>query len=92
MRNELCAKAYNTYNTRPNCIKSIQSLSSHQSGIIQMADVILGGIAAKKNGIRHTTEKGPLADLILHQSGRPSWDIDTPKSARKLTVWHFNGN
>lgn len=92
MRNELCAKAFHTYKTKPNCIKSLQSLPSHMSGIIQMADVILGGIAAKRNGVVHTTEKGPLADFILAASGRPAWDICTPKSARKLTVWNFNGN
>lgn len=90
-RNELCAAAFNTYKTQPNCVKSLQSLPSHKSGIIQMSDVILGGIAAKKNGVVHTTEKGPLADKILEESGRPSWDVCTPKSARNLTVWNFSG-
>ena len=91
MRNELCAKAYNTYKTRPNCVRSLEALPSINSAIIQMADVILGGIAAKRNGVKHTTEKGPLADLILKESGHPAWHIDTPKQARKLTVWNFNG-
>lgn len=91
LRNELCAKAYHRYKTRANCVRSIQALPSNQSPIIQMADVLLGGIAAKRNGVKHTTEKGPLADLILTESGHPSWDQDTRKSARKLTVWNFNG-
>lgn len=91
LRNELCAKAYHQHKAKPNCVRSIQALPSEQAPIIQMADVLLGGIAAQKNGAKHTTEKGPLADLILAESGHPSWDKDTPKSARRLTVWNFNG-
>lgn len=92
MRNELCAKAYHKYKTKPNCVRSLQSMPSHTSGIIQMADVVLGGIAAKRNGFVHKTEKGPLANLILERSGHPAWDIDTHRDARKLTVWNFAGS
>lgn len=91
MRNEVCAAAYKQLKTRPNCIRSLEVLPSHHSPIIQMADVLLGGIAAKRNGVKHTSEKGPLADLILQESGRPSWERETPLSARDLTVWNFNG-
>lgn len=91
MREQLCAAAYNQYRTRPNCVRSLQSLPSEKSGIIQMADVILGGIAAKRNGIIHKTEKGRLADLILEHSGHPSWDKETHFNARRLTVWNFQG-
>lgn len=92
MRNEVCAAAFHQHKTRPNCIRSLEALPSHDAPIIQMADVLLGGIAAKRNGVKHTSEKGPLADLILQASGRPSWDKDTPFWAKKLTVWNFNGN
>ncbi|WFL76132.1 hypothetical protein P7228_08965 [Altererythrobacter arenosus] len=92
MRNELCATAYEKYRTRPNCIKSLQSYPSHQSGIIQMADVVLGGIAAKRNGIKHTTEKAALADLIQKKSKHPAWEIDTGRNARNLTIWNFKGS
>lgn len=92
MRNELCAKAYHQHKTRPNCIRSLQSMPSHVSGIIQMADVILGGIAAKRNGFIHKTEKGPLADHILDKSGHAAWHLDTHINARKLTVWNFSGS
>lgn len=50
MRNQLCADAYKTYETRPNCIRSIEPISSENSGLIQLSDVVLGGIAAKENG------------------------------------------
>lgn len=92
MRNELCADAYKKFRAhpacRPNCVRTIQPMSSRSANIIQMADVIIGGIAAKRNGMVHTTAKGPLADYILKSSGRPSWDRNTPISARRLTVWN----
>ncbi|WP_299296458.1 hypothetical protein [uncultured Erythrobacter sp.] len=90
MRNELCAAAYNEYDTRPNCIRSITPVCSSKSGIVQMADVIVGGVAAKRNGVIHSpkTEKGPLADFIHKESGHTAWDRDTYKGARGLTVWN----
>lgn len=88
MRNELCAKSYRTYSTLPNCVRSIEPVCSKNVGIVQMADVIVGAIAAKKNGVAHKNAKGGLADFVLRASGRQSWDSDTPKTARFLTVWH----
>ena len=91
LRGALCAAAFSKYKTKPNCIRSLEAMPSHKSGIIQMADVIIGGIAAKRNSVIHKTEKGPLADTILQRSGRSSWSICTAKSAKKLTVWNFSG-
>lgn len=93
MRHELCAAAYHEYDTRPNCIRTIEPVCSSKSGIIQMSDVIVGAVAAKRNGVTHSpkTEKGPLADLVLEVSGHPSWEIDTVRGARGLTVWNHKG-
>ena len=87
MRNQLCAKAYGQYNTRPNCVRSIEPVNSMRVGIVQMADVIVGAIAAKRNKVVHTSPKGDLADFVLRASGRHSWDGDTAANARFLTVW-----
>ena len=91
MRNEVCAAAYNVYGTKPNCIRSIEPVQSENAGAVQMADVILGAIAAKQNAVNHRSAKGVLADYVLRASGRHSWDVETPKEARFLTVWHFKG-
>jgi hypothetical protein len=91
MRGAVCAGAYYEYGTKPNCIRSLEPMGSEHSRIIQMADVILGGIAAKRNGVVHSGAKGPLADHILAQSGRPNWHTETPMSARFLTVWNHKG-
>lgn len=88
MRNELCAAAYKTFSTRPNCVRSIEPVKSQNVGIIQMADVIVGAIAAKQNAVRHTSPKGELAEFVLRASGRHSWAHDTAFNSRFLTVWH----
>lgn len=88
MRNELCAVAYKQLATRPNCIRSIEPIASHKVGLIQMADVIMGAIAAKQNDVKHRSPKGELADYVLKASGRNSWGSSTPAEERYLTVWH----
>lgn len=91
MRNQLCAAAFDQYKTKFNCVRSIESIGSHDSGIIQMADVLLGGIAAKRNEVVYTSAKGPLADFVLRRSGLSSWHVSTPRSAKFLTVWNHIG-
>jgi len=88
MRNQLCADAYRTLSARPNCIRSIEPVESLNVGIVQMADVIVGAVAAKVNAVEHTSAKGELADFVLRASGRHSWSANTLPSARFLTVWH----
>lgn len=88
MRNQLCADAYNNLKTKPNCIRSIEPVDSKNVGLVQMADVIVGAIAAKQNEVQHTSSKGALADFVLRCSGRHSWSSSTPANARFLTVWH----
>lgn len=87
MRNELCAAAYKRYQTRPNCVRSIEPVDSKNVGLVQLSDVILGAIAAKRNGLKHTSPKGELASFTLQASGRHSWDTNTASDARFLTVW-----
>jgi len=88
MRNQLCADAYRNVGAKPNCIRSIEPVNSRNVGLIQMADVIMGAVAAKQNAVEHKSPKGALADFVLRASGRHSWGVSTPASARFLTVWH----
>lgn len=89
MRNELCAAAYKKYGAKPNCVRTLEPICSRSSGIIQMADVIVGAIAAKRNNVQHRSAKGALANLVLEHSGRNTWATDTPFWATKfLTVWN----
>lgn len=87
MRNQLCAAAYAKYQTRPNCVRSIEPVDSRNVGLVQLIDVIIGAIASKQNAIQHTSPKGALADYVLQASGRQSW-AGTPSKARFFTIWH----
>jgi len=89
MRGAVCADAYKTYRTRPNCIRAIEPVCSSKANIVQMADVILGAVAASRNNISYAKPaKAELAAFVLEQSGHADWAIDTPASARFLTVWN----
>jgi hypothetical protein len=89
MRNQLSAAAFKRFSARPNCIRSIEPLRSEKSGLIQLSDVLLGGIASQLNENRADTNKGQLAEYIRKASGRHSWASSTPASHRLLTVWHY---
>lgn len=91
MRPQLCAAAYKTYKTRPNCIRSIEPVNSLSVGTVQMADVLMGAIAAKQNKVSHTSAKGELADYVLRASGLDTWGAETHKDSKLLTIWHFKG-
>lgn len=90
MRNELCAAAYHQYDARPNCVRSIEPVKSHNVGLVQMVDVLVGAIAAKRNQVEHKSAKGELADFVLKASGRHSWSTNTSYNSRFLTVWQHN--
>jgi len=89
MRAQLCATAFKKHNAKPNCIRTIEPMDSQASGLIQAADVLVGGIASQMNQNRADTPKGRLAEFIRRSSGQHSWSAPTPRKARFLTVWHF---
>ncbi len=90
MRNQLSAAAFRKFSTQPNCIRSIEPMNSEKSGLIQLSDVLLGGIASQLNGNRADTNKGILAEFIRKSSGRHSWGTSTPRDHKFMTVWHYN--
>jgi hypothetical protein len=88
LRGALCADAYKKYQARPNCIREIEPVCSSKANIVQMADVILGAIASRRNGLSHAKPaKAQLASYVLDLRGE-YWDVDTKPDARFLTVWN----
>ena len=88
LRGAICADAYKTYRTRPNCIREIEPVCSSKANIVQMADVVIGAVAARRNEISYAKPaKAELAAYVLDLRGE-HWNVDTPSSARFLTVWN----
>lgn len=77
----------------PHSIVTIEPRDSSQCNVLQMADVLLGGIAYVCNARnRDGSSAGPKADLaeyILRRSGRKTWLFTTAKSQHRLTTWCF---
>ncbi len=88
-RNQVCATAYRSYKTKPNCVRTLEPMDSIRSGIIQMADVIVGGIGASRNERSKTSPKGELARYIHAASGHQDWSVDTERQAKRFTVWNL---
>lgn len=87
MRNQVCANAYFKYQCKPNCIKSITSICSKKSEIIQASDVVIGSIAGLVNGFDEKSAKKELAEYIMKAAKISTWRKSTPKDERSLTVW-----
>lgn len=87
-REAICAGAYKRYDARPNCIRAIQPLSSEEHHVLQMVDIVVGAVAASRNGRELAAPKADLAAYVLERSGRRSWAINTKPTGR-FTVWNF---
>jgi hypothetical protein len=72
---------------------SIQQIDSSECNLIQMVDIIIGGIAHLRNATRSSEESGSakraLAEYILIKSKHPAWEKNTVWQARRFTVWNF---
>lgn len=88
-REVVCARAYNTHKTRPNCLRSIQPQDSRLHPIMQMVDVLVGAVAAKRENRALSDHKAALADYVQAKLHPEGWQTDTARDARALTVWNF---
>lgn len=94
-RNHMCASGFSKYGTKPNCIRAIKPQCSKAHGVMQMADVLVGAMAAKLNGRATSAHKLALADYVLEKSGHSSWTADRgwptwlKLGSKFFTVWNF---
>jgi hypothetical protein len=92
-RTRMCASAYKKHSTKPNCVRDIQPQRSEAHGILQMVDVLIGAIAAKRNGRVLVRHKAELSDYVLAKSGHRDWAADTSNwwASSFFTIWNFKG-
>lgn len=73
-------------------VAQLISRDSKADCILQLNDVILGGVCAIRNG-KHLLDgtraaKREIAMMILEKSGLTTFDIDSPRSINRFTVWN----
>lgn len=77
--------------TRP--IKQLISSHLHDEDLLQLNDVILGAVAAARNGkhelVGGRASKREIARIVLEKSGLATIERDSPRSVKRFTVWNM---
>jgi hypothetical protein len=69
--------------------RTVEPLNSKKSKILQIQDVILGGMTTRKNEMTSERQsKKNLSQYIFEKCGVPSYDKDTP-SRTVFSIWNF---
>jgi hypothetical protein len=78
---------------RHDCLRAIEFRNSEDEVLLQLNDIVLGGVCYQKNrrfddeGAGHA--KANLAGYILGKTGLPHYEFDTPLGAEKLSIWNL---
>lgn len=92
LRAMLNATAARDHNMEHQPLAQLVSRDSKLDCILQMNDVVLGAVCAIRNGkhlLAETREaKRVVAQHVLEKSGVSSFDLDTPRSVNRFTVWN----
>lgn len=93
IRRMLNATASRDHRIHTSPVKQFVSWDSKKCDLLQLNDVILGGVCAARNG-RHLVQGGRLAktaiaSLVLEKSGLESFDFDSPLGIKRFTVWNM---
>ena len=73
-------------------LAQLVSKDSKADCMLQMNDVILGAVCAVRNG-RHLLansrrSKKNIAEYVLEKSGLTTFDVDSPRSVNRFTIWN----
>lgn len=88
-RDGICANAYRRYRAKPNCLRAIHPTASKKVNLLQMADVIIGAIAAQREDRVVKTVKADLRKYVMTRSPVPDMSINTHRDERKFSIWNF---
>ena len=73
--------------------KTIEFRTSHEEPLLQLNDLILGGVCYQKNLRMNAKDaaqhKANLAGFILGRTGLPHYDTSTPKTVTDFTIWNL---
>jgi hypothetical protein len=75
------------------CMRAIEFRDSETEPLLQLNDIVLGGVCYQKNKRFEDPDAGHpkanLAGYILGKTGLPHYDLNTPWGAEKFTIWNL---
>jgi hypothetical protein len=75
-------------------VRNVQAVDSKDSGLIQIADILMGAIGYEMNGAHTRTgakrSKILLAEYIAQKAGLVNLQQPTPRSQKNFSIWHFH--
>jgi len=81
------------YKIDRDCVRAIEFRDSKKEIMLQLNDIILGGVCYQKNKRFEADDSGHpkanLAGYILGKSGLRKYDYDTPLSVQNFTIWNL---
>lgn len=93
LRKMINATAARDHNLADSPLKQLVSVDSKDCDILQLNDVVLGAVAAARNGkhLLATTRqsKARIASRVLEHCGVANFDADTPRAIKRFTVWNM---
>lgn len=72
-------------------ITNVQCLPSHEVGLLQMCDVLIGAIGYNQSGLTSNAGKIEAVNLIKKRSGR-SLSMQTLPSGKKFNLFFWHGD
>jgi hypothetical protein len=81
------------FNLQRDCLRAIEFRNSESEPLLQLNDIILGGVCYQKNKRYEEPEAGHpkanLAGYIMGMAGLSSYDYDTPRGQEKFSIWNL---
>ena len=78
------------YDFNHNIIERLQQIHSHESALLQFADLLIGAVGYHNRGLSGMSAKTELIELIKHRSGY-SLDRSTLLRAEKFNLFRWEG-
>jgi Protein of unknown function (DUF3800) len=81
------------YNGTRDCLRAIEFRDSSTEVLLQLNDIVLGGVCYQKNKRFEEPDAGHpkanLAGYILGKAGLPNYELDTPLGAERFSIWNL---
>ena len=96
MKSSLNSDSRRRFKLDRDCLRTIEFRNSETESLLQLNDIILGGVCYQKNKRFEDPDAGHpkanLAGYILGLTALPHYDLDTPLGQEKFTIWNLKSS